>query len=42
VTEMYESGELAEVLGVEASGAAPAPAEPEAAPLAIENNLNRS
>jgi monothiol glutaredoxin len=42
VTEMYETGELAEVIGVEASGAAPVAAEPDAAPLTIENNLNRS
>jgi monothiol glutaredoxin len=43
VTEMYETGELAEVLGVEAPEApAPAPAsEPvqQAAPLGIENRL---
>jgi monothiol glutaredoxin len=43
VTEMYESGELAEVLGVEAPadapGAAPAAAEPGAPPLQIGNNL---
>ena len=43
VAEMYESGELAEVLGVEAPEApAPAPAsEPvqQAAPLGIENRL---
>jgi monothiol glutaredoxin len=42
VTEMYESGELAEVLGVEgAEEPAPAPAgEPvQAAPLGIENRL---
>ena len=40
VTEMYESGELAETLGVEAPAAAapePVPAEP--APLGIENRL---
>jgi monothiol glutaredoxin len=45
VTEMYESGELAEVLGVERPASAPddAPvaAEPGAPPLTIENNLNR-
>jgi monothiol glutaredoxin len=42
VTEMYESGELAEVLGVEPAEAAPAPAEQpvQAAPLGIENRLN--
>ena len=43
VTEMYESGELAEVLGVEtpadAPGEAPVAAEPGAPPLTIENNL---
>ena len=40
VTEMYESGELAEVLGVQ-QAEAPAPAgEPvQAAPLGIENRL---
>ncbi len=42
VTEMYESGELHETLGVEhASGApeAPAAASPGAAPMGIENRL---
>jgi monothiol glutaredoxin len=43
VTEMYESGELAEVLGVAApAGApeqAPAGADPAPAPLGIENRL---
>ena len=43
VTEMYESGELAELLGVEAPAdapdAAPAAAEPGAPPLQIGNNL---
>jgi monothiol glutaredoxin len=41
VTEMFESGELQEALGVEAPAAAPAPAEADtgAAPLGIENNL---
>jgi monothiol glutaredoxin len=43
VTEMYESGELAAALGVEApSGApeqAPAGADPAPAPLGIENRL---
>ena len=41
VTEMYESGELQQVLGVDA-GPSEAPGEPEpvhAAPLAIENRL---
>jgi len=42
VTEMYESGELATVLGLEQSdGAAPADAAPVAgAPLQIENRLS--
>ena len=43
VTEMYETGELAEVLGVEAPAdapdQAPAAAEPGAPPLTIDNNL---
>jgi monothiol glutaredoxin len=43
VTEMYESGELAEVLGVQAPADAPdhapAAAEPGAPPLQIGNNL---
>jgi monothiol glutaredoxin len=43
VTEMYDSGELAEVLGVEQPDATPEPApagEPvQAAPLGIENRL---
>jgi monothiol glutaredoxin len=40
VTEMYESGELAEVIGVEQRDAAGvAAAEPEGAPLTIENKL---
>jgi monothiol glutaredoxin len=43
VTEMYETGELAEVLGVEpppdAPEQAPVAAEPGAPPLTIENNL---
>jgi monothiol glutaredoxin len=46
VSEMYETGELAQVIGVEAPADAPehAPvaAEPGAPPLTIENNLNRS
>ena len=41
---MYESGELAELLGVkppaEAPAQAPAAAEPGAPPLQIDNNLN--
>jgi monothiol glutaredoxin len=44
VTEMYESGELAQTLGVEAPEAAPAaPSAPEPAgpaPMGIENRLN--
>ncbi|MEA2217701.1 MAG: monothiol glutaredoxin [Solirubrobacteraceae bacterium] len=41
VTEMYESGELATVLGVEAPDDAQAPvgAEPQPAPMGIENRL---
>jgi monothiol glutaredoxin len=39
VTEMYETGELADVLGVEASEATPEAATPEAPPLTIENKL---
>jgi monothiol glutaredoxin len=43
VTEMYETGELAQVLGVEAPAdapdEAPAAAEPGAPPLTIENKL---
>ena len=43
VTEMYETGELAQVLGVEpppdAPEHAPKAAEPGAPPLTIENNL---
>ena len=43
VTEMYETGELAQVLGVEAPvdtpEQAPVGAEPGAPPLTIENNL---
>ena len=43
VTEMYETGELAEALGVEPPAAAPDEAPPAAeagAPLSIENRLN--
>jgi monothiol glutaredoxin len=40
VTEMYESGELQQALGVDnAPEAAPATATPEPAPLTIENRL---
>ena len=46
ITEMYETGELAQLIGVEAPADAPdqAPeaAEPGAPPLTIENNLNRA
>ena len=45
VSEMYETGELAQVIGVEppadAPEQAPVAAEPGAPPLTIENNLNR-
>jgi monothiol glutaredoxin len=43
VTEMYETGELAERLGVaqpEAEPVAPSVEAPQAAPLGIENRLN--
>ncbi len=44
VTEMYETGELAEVIGVEAPADAPAGApqgaEPSAPPLTVENKLS--
>src|SRR4051794_41927539 len=44
VSEMYESGELAQTLGLEPPAAAPddapAAAEPGAPPLQIHNNLN--
>jgi monothiol glutaredoxin len=40
VTEMYDTGELVDVLGAEQpSGEAPQPAPPEAAPLSVENKL---
>src|SRR5689334_7248936 len=39
VAEMYESGELATVLGVEQKDAEPAAASTETAPLSIENRL---
>ena len=45
VTEMYESGELAQVIGVEAPASAPEQApvatEPGAPPLQIQTNLDR-
>jgi monothiol glutaredoxin len=40
VTEMYESGELAEAIGVEQPAEATKAAEPEAPPLTIENRLS--
>jgi len=40
VMELFETGELAETLGVEAPAEAPQPAAAEAAPLSIENRLN--
>ena len=41
VTEMYESGELAQALGVEPASDAPAPASVEpSAPLQIDNRLS--
>ena len=39
VTEMYQSGELAEVIGVEAPSDAPAANPVEGAPLQIDNRL---
>jgi monothiol glutaredoxin len=39
VTEMYESGELQQALGVEAEAAEAPSAEPQAPPLSIENRL---
>jgi len=39
VTEMYESGELAQALGVEQPEAAPEPEAPAPKPLGIENRL---
>jgi monothiol glutaredoxin len=39
VMEMFESGELAQLLGVEQADEAPAPASAEPAPLSIENRL---
>jgi monothiol glutaredoxin len=40
VTEMYETGELAEQLGVSGAGEAPEASTPEGPPLSIENRLN--
>ena len=40
VAEMYESGELAQVLGVEAGEPGTAPEADASAPLTIENRLN--
>jgi monothiol glutaredoxin len=39
VMEMFETGELAQSLGVEQPDEAPAPADTAAAPLSIENRL---
>jgi monothiol glutaredoxin len=39
VTEMYETGELAEALGAEQPAGAPEEKTPEAPPLTIENRL---
>jgi monothiol glutaredoxin len=41
ITEMYESGELADLLGVEAPTEAPAAADADAPPLQIGNNLHQ-
>jgi monothiol glutaredoxin len=40
VTEMYETGELAETLGVAATDDAPEALTPDAGPMQIENRLN--
>jgi monothiol glutaredoxin len=40
VMELYESGELAQTLGVPAPEQAPQPAAADAAPLSIENRLS--
>jgi monothiol glutaredoxin len=40
VTEMYETGELAEQLGASGAGEAPEAEAPADAPLSIENRLN--
>jgi monothiol glutaredoxin len=40
VAEMYESGELAQLLGVEQPDEEPAPQAAEPAPLSIENRLS--
>ena len=40
VTEMYETGELAEQLGASGAGEAPEAEAPGDAPLSIENRLN--
>ena len=39
VTEMYESGELHQALGLDTATHTPEPATPEPAPLTIENRL---
>jgi len=40
VTEMYETGELAQTLGVAGSGEAPEAVTPDGPPMQIENRLN--
>jgi monothiol glutaredoxin len=40
VTEMFETGELAELLGAEQGSATPEPAVADGAPLQIENRLS--
>jgi monothiol glutaredoxin len=40
VTEMYETGELAEKLGVEQPEEDPEPVQPQRAPMGIENRLD--
>jgi monothiol glutaredoxin len=40
VTEMFETGELAELLGAEQGSGAPEPAVADGAPLQIENRLS--
>jgi monothiol glutaredoxin len=40
ITEMYETGELADTLGVSGSGEAPEAVTPEGPPMQVENRLN--